>query len=108
MTKAAAHFGKRLDHFMSAPDTVQYVEALKANSPNSGDYLELTRGRYGGSFAHPKLAVFFARWLDVRFAVWCDAVIRLHHRRTYRHPATEPAEQSAGFLLCGPYFVLCL
>jgi len=23
----------------------------------------------------PKLAVFFARWLDVRFSVWCDAKI---------------------------------
>lgn len=24
---------------------------------------------------HPKLAVHFARWLDVRFAVWCDMQI---------------------------------
>jgi len=28
-----------------------------------------------GTWAHPKLAGFFARWLDVRFAVWCDSVI---------------------------------
>lgn len=28
-----------------------------------------------GSWAHPKRAVFFARWLGVRFAVWCDAMI---------------------------------
>lgn len=33
------------------------------------------RGNGGGAWAHPKLAVFFARWLDVRFAVWCDSVI---------------------------------
>lgn len=26
----------------------------------------------GGTWLHPKLAVAFARWLDVRFAVWCD------------------------------------
>lgn len=36
---------------------------------------DATRGRTGGTWAHPKLAVFFARWLDVRFAVWCDAMI---------------------------------
>lgn len=33
------------------------------------------KGRYGGTLLHPKLAVFFARWLDVRFAVWCDLMI---------------------------------
>lgn len=26
----------------------------------------------GGTWLHPKLAVAFARWLDVDFAVWCD------------------------------------
>jgi hypothetical protein len=29
----------------------------------------------GGSWIHPKLAIAFARWLDVRFAVWCDMQI---------------------------------
>lgn len=29
----------------------------------------------GGTWLHPKLAVPFARWLDVRFAVWCDQQI---------------------------------
>jgi hypothetical protein len=29
----------------------------------------------GGTWLHPKLAVNFARWLDVDFAVWCDAQI---------------------------------
>ena len=26
----------------------------------------------GGTWLHPKLAVFFARWLNVNFAVWAD------------------------------------
>ncbi|MBK9497403.1 MAG: KilA-N domain-containing protein [Xanthomonadales bacterium] len=26
----------------------------------------------GGTWLHPKLAVAFARWLDVNFAIWCD------------------------------------
>lgn len=29
----------------------------------------------GGTWLHPKLAVAFARWLDVDFAVWCDQQI---------------------------------
>lgn len=29
----------------------------------------------GGTWLHPKLAVVFARWLDVHFAVWCDQQI---------------------------------
>lgn len=33
------------------------------------------QGSRNGTFCHPKLAVFFARWLDVRFAVWCDLMI---------------------------------
>lgn len=73
MTKAAQHFGKDLSHFMRSPDTQEYIAAL--NSAKSAEYLEANRGRYGGTWAHPKLAVFFARWLDVRFSVWCDAVI---------------------------------
>ncbi|WP_274614651.1 KilA-N domain-containing protein [Vibrio alginolyticus] len=32
-------------------------------------------GRNGGTWGHPKLAVFFARWLSPAFAVLCDAVI---------------------------------
>lgn len=34
----------------------------RAGSPETG----------GGTWLHPKLAVAFARWLDVDFAVWCD------------------------------------
>ncbi|WP_019102433.1 KilA-N domain-containing protein [Chromobacterium haemolyticum] len=29
----------------------------------------------GGTWLHPKLATAFARWLDVRFAIWCDEQI---------------------------------
>lgn len=30
----------------------------------------------GGTWLHPDLAVVFARWLDVRFAIWCDQQIK--------------------------------
>jgi hypothetical protein len=76
MTKAAKHFGKRIQHFFDNDDTLDYVSELAAlTNRNSGELTQATPGRYGGTWAHPKLAVFFARWLDVRFAVWCDAAI---------------------------------
>lgn len=38
---------------------------VKAGAPENG----------GGTWFHPKLAVFFARWLSVDFGVWCDLQI---------------------------------
>lgn len=85
---------------MSAPDTALYVEALTANSPKSGEYVETNRGRYGGTWAHPKLAVFFARWLDVRFSVWCDAAqgrpCRWASGLSARESAVAPSGQVGG------------
>lgn len=82
MTHAASQFGKRLQNFWDAAGTEEYKEALAyaiSNSLNSSEFtqelVETQRGRTGGTWAHPKLAVFFARWLDVKFAVFCDMVI---------------------------------
>jgi hypothetical protein len=76
MTKAAAAFGKFLPHFMRSPETVEYVAALSKTADYAGlEIVQAKAGRYGGTWAHPKLAVFFARWLDVKFAVFCDMVI---------------------------------
>jgi len=78
MTKAAKAMCKNLSHFWQSPDTEVYVKELArvtGKGTDSVEFVETKLGRTGGSFAHPKLAVFFARWLDVRFAVWCDAMI---------------------------------
>jgi hypothetical protein len=77
MTKAAKHFGKRPNDFFALPSTVEYLTAANgvSNTQKSGDWIVAKAGNGGGTFAHPKLAIFFARWLDVRFAVWCDAMI---------------------------------
>ena len=73
MTEAAKYFGKETKYFLRLPSTIEYLEALR----NTGEshLLEITRGRSGGTWGHPRLAVVFARWLDMRFAVFCDAVI---------------------------------
>lgn len=73
-TDVAKRFGKRVDHWLSNAETKQYIAALDdALNTRSPGYLIMTRkGRNGGTWLHPKLAVFFARWIDVKFAVWCD------------------------------------
>jgi hypothetical protein len=38
--------------------------------------------------------VFFARWLDVRFAVWCDAVIEDILKGSAELVVTKPAESA--------------
>jgi hypothetical protein len=78
MTKAAKAFGKLAPEFMRLPSTLEYLNALHGIFPGQGfSAVKLGRGSLPGvgTWAHPKLAVFFARWLDVRFAVWCDDAI---------------------------------
>ncbi len=86
-TKIAERFGKRIDHWLDNAETLDYFRALDEHltghdseildTRNSG-YVKASRARVdrgGGTWLHPKLAVFFARWLSAKFAVWCDARI---------------------------------
>lgn len=73
-TDVAKRFGKKPSEWIRLPDTAKYMDAL-ARHLNVGESHHLTsatKGRGGGTWLHPKLAVSFARWLDVDFAVWCD------------------------------------
>lgn len=74
-TKTAKHFGKRLQDFFDNKDTMKYISALQNLTLIGVSFKEARGGRNGGTWLHPKLAVFFARWLDVRFSVWCDMTI---------------------------------
>src|ERR1700758_2600817 len=73
-TAAAAHFGRRVDHYLANSDTKEYIAALSEdpNTRQSGYFMKTQRGKGGGTWLHPDLAVHFARWLDIRFAIWCD------------------------------------
>lgn len=70
-TEAAARFGKLPHEWMRLPETVAYLEAM-AKYGKIPQLVRSRRGRNGGTWLHPKLAVAFARWLSVDFAVWCD------------------------------------
>ena len=70
-TEAAARFGKEPHEWLRLPDTTTYLAAL-SKSGKIPELVQTKRGRNGGTWLHPKLAVAFARWLSVDFAVWCD------------------------------------
>lgn len=99
---AAKRFGKEPTAWLRSIETLEYMsalaEALSGKGVSETDLerlrsmesrsreakaltLELAKetglvitkaGRGGGTWLHPKLAVAFARWLDMKFAVWCD------------------------------------
>lgn len=76
-TDIAKSYGRRLDHWLSTQETEEYIAALgrHLNTRKRGDLIHTRRGAGGGTWLHPKLAVVFARWLDIDFAVWCDMQI---------------------------------
>lgn len=50
-------------------DTAEYIEALNQIPGFGGlDLIQTKRGNGGGTWGHPKLAVFFATWLDVTYS----------------------------------------
>lgn len=75
-TDAAERFGKRPVDWLALDGTKDYLAILASVlkcEPES--LLKTKRGNSGGTWLHPKLAVRFAQWLDMKFAVWCDLQI---------------------------------
>jgi hypothetical protein len=75
-TAVALHHGRVVGDFLDLDSTKEYLAALdddhKANTGKTGIWKRARRGHRGGTWLHPRLGVLFARWLDARFAVWCD------------------------------------
>jgi hypothetical protein len=73
-TDIAKREGRRLDKWLGTQETQDYIAALgrHLNTPERGDLIRTVRGRSGGTWLHPKLAVAFARWMSADFAVWAD------------------------------------
>ena len=63
-TEAAAKFGKAPYEWQRLPETVAYISGLERKYGKI-PYLKTKRGSGGGTWLHPKLAVMFARWLDI-------------------------------------------
>ena len=69
---ADAHDKKPVD-WLRLQSTIEYMGKLKVRFPHP--LVETKKGRNGGTWLHPKLAVMFARWISVDFAIWCDEQI---------------------------------
>ncbi|MDK4629320.1 KilA-N domain-containing protein [Kingella kingae] len=84
-TQIASHFGKQTKDYLKTQPTQQYIAALAESLSNRSKILVdknqlviIKNGSSrngGGTWLHPKLAIHFARWLDPKFAVWCDEQI---------------------------------
>lgn len=95
MTKAAQHFDKDMRKFFANQETQEYLLAVAANAPKSAQFIMARRGNGGGTWGHPKVAVPFSRWLDVRFSVRfsvrCDAMIEDIIKGSAELVITKPA-----------------
>ncbi|EMR8361292.1 KilA-N domain-containing protein [Neisseria gonorrhoeae] len=87
-TSIAAHFGKLPKDYLKTEQTQQYISALAESLSERTKILtdenQLVIVKKGnsknftqGTWLHPKLAIHFARWLNPRFAVWCDEQIEI-------------------------------
>lgn len=82
-TAIAAHFGKLPKDYLKTEQTQEYIVELADNLSKRRKILldknQLVIVKHGGNargtWLHPKLAIHFARWLDPKFAVWCDEQI---------------------------------
>ncbi len=82
-TAVAAYFGKQPRDYLKSEQTQQYIAALanflstkrKILVKENQIVIVKNGGKERGTWLHPKLAVHFARWLDPKFAVWCDEQI---------------------------------
>ena len=82
-TQIAAHFGKLPKDYLKSEQTQQYISALAENlsvrrkilTEENQIVIVKRGGNEQGTWLHPKLAIHFARWLNPKFAVWCDEQI---------------------------------
>lgn len=103
-TEVAKHYGKRPNDWLNLESTKEYMACLvefhlPEKMVNKKNQLVITKtGKAingGGSWFHPKLAVAFARWLDVRFSIWCD----LQVEKILRQPISEPSQDGVMLFL---------
>lgn len=104
-TEAAARFGKRPVDWLRLPETERYLEALcRKNEVRKSHFVKTRRGgntSNQGTWIHPKLAVRFAQWLDIDFAIWCDEQIDALIRGQHPHTIAINSKRAAAHVMTG-------
>ena len=105
-TAIAAYFGKQPRDYLKTEQTQQYIAALADFLSTKTKILvkenQIVNVKNGGSergtWLHPKLAIHFARWLNPKFAVWCDEQIEalLNGKVSDGLPAKTTADDRTG------------
>ena len=96
-TDMAAMFGKRPTEWQRLPETERYITALcNKYEVGKSHFVKTIRGgntAKQGTWLHSKLAICFAQWLDMDFAIWCDEQIEamLSDGQTWQKQRTELA-----------------
>lgn len=89
-TEIAEAYNKRLAKFWEREETQEYLNELceLSNIPKTGylgkpfnlknypEFIKAKRGNNGGTWLHPDLMVYFARWINIRFGIWADQQIK--------------------------------
>jgi len=84
-TKTAKQFGKEAHRWLALKETQEYISLLEKRRNSNpaqngfGDFVVVRKGgnneKLRGTWLNPKLTIFFARWLDMEFSIWCDETI---------------------------------
>ena len=92
-TQMSRHFNKRFVDYARSVAGSSYMKALQSAIGESSPIVNSTRGCSGQTWIHPRLAIDFARWLDVEFAVWMDGwILKIVDTRPSQEQAEPPSE----------------
>ena len=83
LTRMAALNGKLVGHWLENKGTEELLIAFEEEqilntqeSDNKKFPLISKRGRYGGTWAHPDIAIIFAQWCNPHFALFVSRLVR--------------------------------
>lgn len=77
LNEMASAEGKRVGDYLDLPGTKEYITALAKDLSLLPDNLVVKKeGRNGGTWAHPEIAIDFARWVSIPFRIWANRTLR--------------------------------
>jgi len=82
-TKLAKQFNKRVDNFLRLEETKEYLRVLNTSDVRELEIIKTLKGKYGGTYFHSDVVVYFLRWLNIEFAVKCDMYIKKMIQETH-------------------------